>query len=45
MGEVINTVKETGKTITTETVKFGGRIIIGVGRGVMYLFGKPLPNE
>lgn len=45
MGEVIKTIKDTGKVIVVETVNFGGRIVIGVCRGVGYLFGKPFPKD
>lgn len=45
MGEVTRTVKSTGKLVVVETVKYGGRIIIGACRGVRYLFGKPFPKN
>jgi len=45
MGEVTNTVKDTGKVVVVETVRFGGRIVIGACRGVQYMFGKPFPKD
>jgi len=45
MGEVTETVKSTGKLVVKETVRFGGRIVIGACRGVGYLFGKPFPKD
>lgn len=45
MGEVTETIKDTGKTVVVETARFGGRIVIGCCRGVQYLFGKPFPKD
>ena len=45
MSEVTKTIKNTGKLIIVETVHFGGRIVIGICRGVGYLFGKPFPKD
>lgn len=45
MGEVTRTIKSTGKLVVVETVKYGGRIVIGACRGIQYLFGKPFPKN
>ena len=45
MGEVTKAVKDTGKVVVVETVRYGGRIVIGACRGIQYLFGKPFPKD
>lgn len=42
---VTKTIAITTREVTKETIRFGGRIVIGVCRGIRYLFGKPFPKN
>jgi hypothetical protein len=45
MGKVTKTIIITTKEVTKETVKFGGKVVVGVCSGIRYLFGKPFPKR